>query len=623
MGLLNFRKKNKKSDILKDSLPKLTCKNNSSASTNSEMFPESYSPVVNSFMPVSSISDVTSSSLLDEILNELPSPKKRLNSSSGSETSPTRNIRYSLNLNSNRSNNNPAKNFDRKEKASVASTQIMLFPRIVPCINSHRMSNDPYNATRIKADTVSMDFSNSSDESESDSLSIDSLLISEEPSPSHPISWSDSRFSPGFIAKKREDTIPLMELISRSYDAGNTLPTGVKSREAIKGGAVISSNEIDPPIISRSSGFAIDRMKERHRQEYRRSISYTPSEAESSLISTQRNNLLAINNSHNSISPSQEYQRIHATSITNNQTNSVEFRSNRMAPKKSFSTNTSNFPENIANNPVNLKPVATYAANQQDKQRHPQYNGSINKHYNSSKNLNQNGNTFNFKSNQAAIFSYNTRQSYHVSTVPSTFDPSGPLQRFFGSTTNNRKSSKHMENEFRQDSSSSIQVIQKEKFTGFNDSLQINMETTPILRKEYRRMQHTHKHKYYSIPNLQHLQDNGKLEKDLRRNPLETNIAETKIINSKKTFNQKMKSEKIYSKNIYDVSENQQHYNNKFIYRYSHTPQHPHNHKKKCHHHQRRPEPSCSSPFEPSSTKNHQSSQYQIKLDNSRNSRHF
>lgn len=83
MGLLNFRKKNKKIDVLKDSLPKQASENNISSATNSGISPKSYSPVINSFMTVSSISDVTSSSLLDEILNELPSPKRSLNSSSG------------------------------------------------------------------------------------------------------------------------------------------------------------------------------------------------------------------------------------------------------------------------------------------------------------------------------------------------------------------------------------------------------------------------------------------------------------------------------------------------------------------------------------------------------------
>ncbi|GAA5799458.1 hypothetical protein HPULCUR_004873 [Helicostylum pulchrum] len=601
-------------------------------------------------MTVSSISDVTSSNLLDEILNELPSPKRSLNSSSGSETSSTRNIRHSLNLNSSRSNNNPAKNCNTKEKACAASTQIMSFPRISPSIHPNLMPKNSHNATRIKVDTISTEFSNSSDESESDSLSVNSLLTSEDPPPSHPISWSDSRFSPGFIAKKQEDTTPLMELISRSYAVGNTQSTGVRSRGAINGDAVIPNNEIDPPVIPRSFGFAIDRMKERHRQEYRRSTSYTPSEAESRLISTQRSNPLTINNPHNSIAPSHEYQRIHATAITNNQVNSVEFRSNRMAPKKSFSTNTSNFLENVANSPVNPKPVAAYAVSQHNKQRSPQYN--------------QNGNISNFKSNQAATSVYNMRQPYHVNTVTPNFDSSGktffvtngnlvkkgPLQTSFGPASNNRKSSKHMENEFRQDSSSSIQVIQEDKSTGFNDSLQINIETPPTLRKEYRRVQQTHKNKYHSVPNLQHLQDNGKLEKDLRRDHLETNIAEAKIINNKKNFNQRMKSEKMHSKNIYDVSDNQQHYNNKFIYRYSHTPQHPHNHLKKCRHHQRQPEPSCSckctdkqqtnsnhqvknrqpkkpllllTPFEPSSSKNHQGLNHQIKLNSSCNSRYF
>lgn len=534
----------------------------------------------------------------------------------------------------------------------------MSFPRTLPSINPHHIPKDPHNATRIKVDTISTDFSNSSDESESDSLSIDSLLTSEDPPPPHPISWSDSRFSPGFIAKKQEDTTPLMELISRSYAAGNTPSTGVKNRGAIKGGAVTSNNETDPPAIPRSFGFAIDRMKERHRQEYRRSTSYMPSEAESRMISTQRSNPLTINNPHHSIAPSHEYQRVHTTAITNNQVNSVEFRSNRMAPKKSFSTNTSNFLENVTHNPVNPNPVAAYAVSQQNKQRPPQYNNNINKHYNSSRNLNQNGNILNFKSNQAAISVYNMRQPYHFNTVTPNFDSSGknffatngnfaikgPLQSSFGPAPNTRKSSKHMETEFRQGVSSSIQVIQEDKSTGFNDSLQINMEAAPILRKEYRRVQQTHK--YHSVPNLQHLQDNGKLEKDLQKNPLETNIAEAKIINNKKNFNQRMKSEKIHSKNIYDVSDNQQHYNNKFIYRYSHTPQHPHNHQKKCSHHQRQPEPSCSckctdkqqtysnhlvktrqprkpllllTPFEPSSAKNH----HQIKPNSSCNSRYF
>lgn len=84
MGLLSFRKKNKKIDrltkSLRDELPELTFEQRTSSNDGSNSGSSSASfnsPIVDSFMLASSISDIASTSLLEDILSELP--KKEIN----------------------------------------------------------------------------------------------------------------------------------------------------------------------------------------------------------------------------------------------------------------------------------------------------------------------------------------------------------------------------------------------------------------------------------------------------------------------------------------------------------------------------------------------------------------
>lgn len=76
MGLLNFRKKNKKSDIVKDNLSNQSCENGIDS--------EVCLSAVKSF--ITGTSDIPSKNLLDEIFNELPLPTTSLNSFSGKTT---------------------------------------------------------------------------------------------------------------------------------------------------------------------------------------------------------------------------------------------------------------------------------------------------------------------------------------------------------------------------------------------------------------------------------------------------------------------------------------------------------------------------------------------------------
>lgn len=79
MGLLSFRKKNKKIDrlskSLRDELPELTFEQRRSSNDGSNSGSSSASfnsPIADLFIMASSISDIASTSLLEDILSELP-----------------------------------------------------------------------------------------------------------------------------------------------------------------------------------------------------------------------------------------------------------------------------------------------------------------------------------------------------------------------------------------------------------------------------------------------------------------------------------------------------------------------------------------------------------------------
>lgn len=232
MGLLNFRKKSKKSNAIKE---------NSNGPSDIDSV---NSPMVQSLL--TDTSDI-SKNLLEEIFSDLPATSTKSFSGKilisflyisfiidisfiGSETS-TKDIRHSLNLKS-----NPSSNINTLSPFSHAPP-----PTTVPPMIRGRLS------TCI-----------------SDTTSMDSFTSSEDDGPVSPADgtgWSESVLNPAEL--KQEDTTPLIELISRSYAA---------SHSSIKK----SSINTGTPSIQRSPGFAIDRMKERHRQEYHKSKQAPP-----------------------------------------------------------------------------------------------------------------------------------------------------------------------------------------------------------------------------------------------------------------------------------------------------------------------------------------------------------
>lgn len=404
--------------------------------------------------------------------------------------------------------------------------------------------------------SINKECMNSSDESESDSLSDDSVLTTDDfSSGGPPISWSDSRFSPGFIAKKQQkDTTPLIELMNRSYPNNATNLNNKHHREAIntKIVAAVDTNT-DLHNIQKSSGFAIDRMKERHRQEYRRSIEYnTPIIKESRIAQAhQRNSNAQSQQTYRPTAQYHEHQRpiIHQINVAS--INKIEPRSNnsyKLSPTRSFSTNTNSqfIPQNYgnlsANNQHNVNQVVSNATMKQNI-----------RYYNDNK-----------YPNAANTFS-GSRSNHHPLAAQQVFNP--PLnnkktpmikesfmksipQQYLSSagapTTENRNNNRPTAGTLRQYCSSPVVpiIMQQEELPV---TVQARMKTTPAMRKEYRRIKQIRK-KYYSVPNLQQLQDNEKLEK--------------KKASAKRKTNNNQQQQK---------NENQQHYNNKFIYRYSHN----------------------------------------------------
>ncbi|KAG1106542.1 hypothetical protein G6F42_016710 [Rhizopus arrhizus] len=223
MGFLSFRKKSKAKKALNPPPPALVLDADINAA---EEAPGSdyHSPIADSFMMVaSSISDIAQSSLSEDIFKELVPLSIKSETSTKSKDA----IRHSLSL-----------------KSSSNSVSISPLKINTAIHSSHHMGNDsiqsPLNESIISNTTRSSKQSDSSDSS------FTSLSSTEEFVPLHPISRSDPH---NYASKK----VPLMDLVSRSS----------LHEQAVS------------PTTAAIPGLAMARMKERHRQEYRRSMQWS------------------------------------------------------------------------------------------------------------------------------------------------------------------------------------------------------------------------------------------------------------------------------------------------------------------------------------------------------------
>ena len=164
--------------------------------------------------------------------------------------SSTRNIRHSLDFND-----------PRRKRASGLSLETHVIQNYLEFAQG--MKNIPSDFP--PNETLHENIRNHSGENSNASDStVVSLSSTEEFAPLHSLSrsypYKESTVNAGLV----EDAVPLIELISRSYtnDMNKLTPK--------------QNNKGDYPSIHRSPGFAIARMKERHRQDYRRSLQWTP-----------------------------------------------------------------------------------------------------------------------------------------------------------------------------------------------------------------------------------------------------------------------------------------------------------------------------------------------------------
>lgn len=428
-------------------------------------------------------------------------------------------------------------------------------------------------------DMSTYNFNSSSDES--DASSIDSFSSTEEDfGPLEPVSWSDPRLNHVATIYKQEDTTPLIELISRSYAASNRTSNSIKNRNISLNTA---NNTGGPPVIQRSPGFAIDRMKERHRQEYRRSMQSTPIVVDNQSSFVRRNNSPVTNYDNRTfISPNQQQhimptnKQQHSLMPINQQVvvpkinNGISL--NYLGLKKSSSTHTNNqyrpYTSSAMMGAIQEGPTAypkPAVANISTQSHYYYRSEGHNKHVMPSNISNADNFTPpNPKNNQAIAPGSYTHQPCSASHVVQTPHFSG-----IGIFTKERATKRYSQpKNVLLTTSEEInyrrvnqEPTDKTKLDGIFEK---RMKMTPKLKKEFRRMQQIHR-KYHSVPNLLYLLDN----EVPKRKSLESNT-QPKAIKPK------------------IVEDNQQHFNNKFIYRYSHQPH------DKCHQHQRKPEPRCS-----------------------------
>ncbi|KAL9554803.1 hypothetical protein MBANPS3_002659, partial [Mucor bainieri] len=236
MGFLSFRKKSKANKAVNPPSPPLplVLTDNIYTTSTTDAGSDYHSPIADSFMMVgSSIVDMAQSSLSEDIFMELiPLSKK-------SESNTTRSkdtIRHSLSLKSN----------SNSVKSSISPL------RINTAIHGHTDSvQSPLNESIISNTTRSSKQSSSSDSS------LTSLSSTEEFVPLHPISKSDPQH---YANKKLGEHAPLIDLVHR-------LPQHEQA---------VTTYTTPPAAAVTVPGSAMARMKERHRQEYRRSMQWSP-----------------------------------------------------------------------------------------------------------------------------------------------------------------------------------------------------------------------------------------------------------------------------------------------------------------------------------------------------------
>ncbi|GAN01357.1 hypothetical protein MAM1_0006c00790 [Mucor ambiguus] len=233
MGFLSFRKKSKTSKALNtQSSPPPLVLNDEIYRTTTDAGSDYHSPIADSFMMVgSSIVDMAQSSLSEDIFKELiPLSNKSQSSTESKDT-----IRHSLTLKSN----------SNSVKSSISPL------RINTAIHVHTDSiQSPLNESIISNTTRSSKQSDSSDSS------LASLSSIEEFVPLHPISRSDPS---QYVNKKLGEHAPLIDLVNRSPPHEHAVTHTTSS---------VTATSVP--------GLAMARMKERHRQEYRRSMQWSP-----------------------------------------------------------------------------------------------------------------------------------------------------------------------------------------------------------------------------------------------------------------------------------------------------------------------------------------------------------
>ncbi|KAK4516948.1 uncharacterized protein ATC70_000276 [Mucor velutinosus] len=230
MGFLSFRKKSKASKALNSTSlpPPLVLTDSIRTSTSTDAGSDYRSFIADSFMMVgNSIVDMAQSSLSEDIFKELVPLSIKSESSMKSKDT----IRHSLSL---KPNNSSARSSISPLKFSTA-------------IQTH---ND--NIQSPLTESIISNATRSSKQSDSSDSSFTSLSSTEEFVPLHPVSRSDPHHYDG---KKLGEHVPLMDLLDRS-----------QAHEQIVASKTPSAAAISVP------GLAMARMKERHRQEYRRSM---------------------------------------------------------------------------------------------------------------------------------------------------------------------------------------------------------------------------------------------------------------------------------------------------------------------------------------------------------------
>lgn len=170
----------------------------------------------------SSISDIAQSSLSEDIFKELVPLSTK-------QESMVKSIRHSLSLKS---------SCNSSVRSAISPLKINTAVDVNQNNNGSSSIKSPLNEFIISSSTRS-----SSKQSDSSDSSLTSLSSTEEFAPLHPISRSD----PAVAIKKMHEDAPLIEVVNQQPQEQQAVPA-----------------------------LAMARMKERHRQEYRRSMQWSP-----------------------------------------------------------------------------------------------------------------------------------------------------------------------------------------------------------------------------------------------------------------------------------------------------------------------------------------------------------